>query len=101
MCRLYITSTGSRYRIVLDDSDTYSCYQVDACMYFKANCRSGSGSKGFKIRSHEMMKPNLIWEFQIRQKSFLKGYFGIFLVHHSSVLRLPPLRFHCVGVCTD
>jgi hypothetical protein len=42
MCRLYFTSTGSRYRIVADDSDTYSCYQVDACMYFKANCRSRS-----------------------------------------------------------
>ncbi len=37
------------------------------------------------------------------QRIWIKGFFGFFVMHqlYSTLLHLPPLRFHCVGGCWD
>jgi hypothetical protein len=32
---------------------------------------------------------------------YFKGFLGFFAVLYSTLLHLPPLRFHCVGGCWD
>jgi hypothetical protein len=38
---------------------------------------------------------------QKKVKIKMGEFFGIFLVHYSTLLHLSPLRLHCVGECCD